>query len=107
MRRVAAVFLYGCAAALAATGGWALYQTLRNPRVPLAPPLVVARSPRVDGQASIVLGGDFAPTDAALPFVRAQGWTYPYLATATLLRDADVAFANLEAPVTTRGERFP
>jgi len=39
--------------------------------------------------------------------VRARGFRYPYEATADLVRAADVAFANLEAPVTERSERFP
>src|SRR5690349_9847741 len=106
MGRVAAVFLVG-GTAFGAAGGWALYETLHNPRVPLAAPAEVRRAPRAPGRAEVVLGGDFAPTDAAMPLVRAHGFTYPYLATAPILRDADVAFANLEAPVTARGERFP
>jgi poly-gamma-glutamate synthesis protein (capsule biosynthesis protein) len=88
-------------------GGWALFETLRNPQVPLADPRVLTRTPRESDDITIVLGGDFAPTDAAMPFIRAYGWQYPYRATAPLFADADIAFANLEAPVTTSTKRFP
>jgi capsule synthesis protein PGA_cap len=92
---------------LAATGGWALFETFWNPRVPLAAPRVVARTPREPGDITIVLGGDFAPTDAAMPLIREQGWRYPYRATAPIFADADIAFANLEAPVTWSTSRSP
>lgn len=95
------------ALALLAAGGWALFETLWNPRVPLAEPRVLARTPREADDITVVLAGDFAPTDAAMPQIRAEGWRYPYRATAPLFADADVAFANLEAPVTDSTKRFP
>jgi poly-gamma-glutamate synthesis protein (capsule biosynthesis protein) len=47
-----------------------------------------------------VFAGDFAPADAAMSAIRTAGYRYPYLRTDALIRGADVAFANLEAPVT-------
>lgn len=89
-----------------AAGAWVLFETLYDPRVPLAPPFVVKR-PRSGDEITIVLGGDFAPTDAAMPRIQERGWRYPYEATAGLLREADVALLNLEAPVTESDEPFP
>jgi len=42
-----------------------------------------------------------------MPAIRERGYQYPYEATAPILRGADVAFANLEAPVTESNDRFP
>jgi hypothetical protein len=91
---------------LLAAGAWATFWTFYNPDVPLAEPLVVQR-PATTEEVTIVLGGDFAPTDAAMPAIREHGYRYPYEATADILRSADVAFANLEAPVTESDEPFP
>lgn len=89
-----------------AAGALALFWTLYDPVVPLAEPLVVTRPAPVDGPVTVVLGGDFAPTDAALPSLQHRGYRYPYEATANLLRDADIAFANLEAPITRSDASF-
>ncbi len=89
-----------------AAGGWVLFEALYDPRVPLAPPLVVQRA-RAGDEITVVFGGDFAPTDAAMPLLREHGWRYPYEATAALLREADVSLLNLEAPVTESDDRFP
>lgn len=91
---------------VAVAGLWALFWTYYNPSVEPAPPLVVARKPRGD-RITVVLGGDFAPTDAAMETIRREGYDYPYRKTAHLLREADIAFANLEAPVTASDDRFP
>ena len=96
----------GLGAVLLAVGGWALFWTLYNPRVPLAEPVVVHR-PAPAGDITVVLGGDFAPTDAAMPVLREHGYRWPYEPTADIVRSADVSFANLEAPVTDSGDRFP
>src|SRR6185295_18349410 len=57
-------------------------------------------------EVTVLLGGDFAPTDAAMPFIRAHGYTYPYEATADLFRGADISFANLESPVSDSPDPF-
>ena len=41
-----------------AGGGWALYQTFRNPWVPLEDPRVVVRVPRDPAERTVVLAGD-------------------------------------------------
>lgn len=86
--------------------GWAVFTRLYNPKVPPAEPAVVER-PRLGERITVVLAGDFAPTDAAMPAIREKGWTYPYEATRWIFNEADVAFGNLEAPVTTSDDEFP
>ena len=44
---------------LLAAGSFALYETMRNPKVALLPPLVRARPPQGD-EVTVMLGGDFA-----------------------------------------------
>jgi poly-gamma-glutamate synthesis protein (capsule biosynthesis protein) len=96
--------LVGAGFAIAA--GWAVHATMHNPRVPLAEPRIVTR-PLRGGEITVLLAGDFAPTDAALPALAQHGYLYPYRATADLVRAADVSFANLEAPVTDSRVPFP
>jgi len=96
----------GFAAIVLGAGLWALWWTLYNPKVPLAEPIALFRDP-ARPEVTVLLAGDFAPTDAAMPILRERGWDYPYDATRDLFRSADVAFANLEAPVTDSDDRFP
>jgi poly-gamma-glutamate synthesis protein (capsule biosynthesis protein) len=100
--RAASRFLAGTAILAVAAAAFAIFQMHRNPRVALGDPIVVGRAPADPREVTIVLGGDFAPTDAAMPFIRKYGYTYPYAATGGLLQRADIAFANLESPVTAR-----
>jgi poly-gamma-glutamate capsule biosynthesis protein CapA/YwtB (metallophosphatase superfamily) len=86
-------------------GAWAVFWTFYNPRVALAPPLVIER-PRKEAVITLALAGDFAPADAAMSFIAREGYHYPYLATADVLRSADVSFANLESPVTESHQRL-
>ena len=106
LRRVLVGLAVALGVLLVAGGGWVLFMLFWNPRVPPAAPRVETRAPRSD-TVTVVLAGDFAPTDAALARIAREGWRAPYLGTADLLRDADVAFANLEAPVTESHDRFP
>ena len=48
-----------------------------------------------------------AEIDAAQPTLDDQGYQYPFTLTVDLVRDADLAVANLEAPITDGGVRFP
>ncbi|MFH2006634.1 MAG: CapA family protein [bacterium] len=84
---------------------WAVAWTLYNPSVPLAAPRIIHR-PRRGPDVTVLLAGDTAPHDKAVPRVRAKGYTYPYSATAELFRQADVSFFNLEAPVTRHPNKF-
>ncbi len=86
---------------------WALFWTFYNPTVDQAAPHVILRTPRHPGEVTVVLGGDFAPTDVSLQVIRRRGYRYPYLRTARILRGADVSFLNLESPVTTSSDQFP
>jgi len=73
--------------------------------VRVAEPVRVTRPARGD-IVTIALAGDFAPADQAMPLIAEHGYHYPYQATAEILRSADVAFANLEAPVTESRARM-
>ncbi|MBI2896903.1 MAG: CapA family protein [Deltaproteobacteria bacterium] len=107
-RRWALRTLTGLVVAGAGAGGWSAFWTLYDPEVRVAPPLVVVRPRRTtSARVRLALAGDFAPTDAAMKIIRRRGYRYPYEATARILRDADVSFANLEAPVTGSPEIFP
>ncbi len=92
---------------VAGVAAWALFWTYYDPAVTLGEPIFVSRPAPEGTEITLVLGGDFAPTDAAMPLIRARGYQYPYLATAGILASADVAFANLEAPVTDSNDAFP
>jgi poly-gamma-glutamate synthesis protein (capsule biosynthesis protein) len=76
------------------------------PATPLAP-LEIVRAPSVPGEATLLFAGDTAEADAALPILEARGFQYPFSLTVDLVRDADLAVANVEAPITDAGRRFP
>lgn len=101
VRKVAAVI----GGLLAAVGAYALFLAFYNPSVPLAPPLELTRHRR-GPEVTVLLAGDFAPTAYAMPNIEEHGYRYPYLATRAYFAAADVSFANLEAPITTREESF-
>jgi poly-gamma-glutamate capsule biosynthesis protein CapA/YwtB (metallophosphatase superfamily) len=105
IRRAFAVVGVAVGAILAVVGAWALIWTVYNPDVPSSEPLLLRR-PASSAEITVVLGGDFAPTDAAMPALRERGYRFPYEPTADILRSADVAFANLEAPVTASSLPF-
>src|SRR5581483_10710843 len=72
-----------------------------------AEPARLTRAPSVAGAATLVFAGDTAETDASLPTLEARGFEYPFSLTVDLLRDADLAVVNAEAPITDGGDRFP
>jgi poly-gamma-glutamate synthesis protein (capsule biosynthesis protein) len=82
---------------------------LWDPHVTVPPPVAVAlprpEEPRDD--LTILFGGDTAPTDLASDYLARYGHEYPFSATVDLLRSADLALVNLEAPVTEAAPRFP
>jgi poly-gamma-glutamate synthesis protein (capsule biosynthesis protein) len=90
-------------AAVLAVGvlGWTSWWMAARPRFDPMPPKIAVRPLRDARMIRLVFAGDFAPADAAMSVIREAGYRYPYLRTDTLLREADVAFANLEAPVTS------
>ena len=56
---------------------------------------------------SVVAVGDLLLGGSATEKVNREGFTYPFLKTKDLIQQADIAMANLEAPLTDRGEQHP
>ena len=55
---------------------------------------------------SSVAVGDLMMGGSALSIIRTKGSEYPFEPTKSILRTADIAMANLEAPFTLKGEPF-
>ena len=72
-----------------------------------AEPLVIARAPATPGEATLLFAGDTAEIDFALPRVEVLGLLYPFGSTLDLVRAADVAVANHEAPITDAAHPSP
>jgi poly-gamma-glutamate synthesis protein (capsule biosynthesis protein) len=79
----------------------------RDPQVARAEPVRISRAPALPGEATLLFAGDTAETDRALPVIEAHGVEYPFSLTVDLIRDADVAIVNHEAPITDGGREFP
>lgn len=61
-----------------------------------------AGTPAVDAPRVVLLAaGDIMPVQATAGLIASRGPDYPFARVAPLLRQADIAFANLEAPLTT------
>ena len=71
------------------------------------PPQKITRAPSVPGEATLLFAGDTAEIDAGESTFLRNGYEYPFTRTIDLIRDADVAIANAEAPITDGGRRFP
>jgi poly-gamma-glutamate synthesis protein (capsule biosynthesis protein) len=69
-------------------------------------PIVLQREPSLPGEATLLFAGDTAEVDKALPILSQKGFEYPFSLTVDLVRDADFAVANLEAPITDGGDRI-
>jgi poly-gamma-glutamate synthesis protein (capsule biosynthesis protein) len=72
-----------------------------------AEPIAIERPASVDGEATLLFAGDTAEIDDALPILEEKGFEYPFRDTIDLVRDADLAVANHEAPISDGGRRFP
>jgi poly-gamma-glutamate synthesis protein (capsule biosynthesis protein) len=70
-------------------------------------PVRLTRAPSVAGEATLLFAGDTGEVDAALPTLLEKGFEYPFSLTVDLVRDADLAVANLEAPITGGGDEIP
>lgn len=70
-------------------------------------PVRITRAPLAPGEATLLFAGDTAEADAALPTLQKRGFDHPFAATVDLVRAADVAIANLEAPITDGGDPIP
>lgn len=56
---------------------------------------------------SVVAVGDLLLGGSAADTVKRYGFTYPFVSTQNHIEQADIALANLEAPLTSRGEKHP
>lgn len=56
---------------------------------------------------SIVAVGDLLLGGSATKSVKHRGFAYPFEATGSMIKQADIAMANLEAPLTDGGEKHP
>jgi poly-gamma-glutamate capsule biosynthesis protein CapA/YwtB (metallophosphatase superfamily) len=77
------------------------------PRQLPAPADTAVEPTRSGDEVVLLFGGDTAPADAALPLLARHGYEYPFAPTVDLLRSADLAVVNLEAPVTERQQGLP
>lgn len=56
---------------------------------------------------SVVAVGDLLLGGSAAPHLERMGYGYPFLGTGDLIREADIALANLEAPLTESEKKHP
>jgi poly-gamma-glutamate capsule biosynthesis protein CapA/YwtB (metallophosphatase superfamily) len=68
------------------------------------PPPAAAPVADVNDAISIVAVGDIMLDGSARPELEKYGYDYPFERTRKILQGADLAFANLEGPLTNRGE---
>jgi poly-gamma-glutamate synthesis protein (capsule biosynthesis protein) len=99
--------LYALGGTLAFVGLHVALLMAHDPPARVAAPLQLTRPTRVDGDATILFAGDTGEVDAAEPTLKEKGYQYPFSLTVDLVRDADLAVANAEAPITDGGQRFP
>ncbi len=56
---------------------------------------------------TFVAVGDIMLAHRLEPFIKKYGPSYPYKYTAHIFKEADISFANLESPLSTKGEPVP
>ena len=78
-----------------------------DPREQPLDPVRITRPADRAGEATVLFAGDTAEADRALPSLVKHGYEYPFSLTVDLVRDADLAVANAEAPITDGGRPFP
>ena len=87
---------------------WIWHWALWSPNTDVPPPVVSKLERHEESSSARVLFlGDFAPTDAAMPYIEKRGYGYPFDATRALLGSYDAVVANLEAPITTSDRKWP
>jgi poly-gamma-glutamate capsule biosynthesis protein CapA/YwtB (metallophosphatase superfamily)/outer membrane protein assembly factor BamB len=72
--------------------------------LPMPPPVPLPGIGRVEGEAILVFLGDVAPGRSMEAQLARFGPAYPWLGLQPLLREADLAVANLECVLTTQGK---
>jgi gamma-polyglutamate biosynthesis protein CapA len=98
------------AALVAFVALWGLVVGTWHPRkdaLASAEPQTLERAPSTAGEATLLFAGDTALADLTLPLVEERGWLYPFGSTIDLVRGADVAIVNHEAPITDGGTPSP
>ena len=67
-----------------------------------------SEKPDISGKHTIVGVGDIMLSGSAKPLLRKKGYDYSFedVELSKLIRNADLAFANLECPVTKKGTEF-
>ena len=58
-------------------------------------------------EITLVAVGDIMLAHRLKPFIEKYGPSYPYKYIAYILKEADISFANLESPLSTKGEPVP
>ncbi len=58
-------------------------------------------------EITLVAVGDIMLAHRLEPFIEEYGPLYPYKYTAHIFKEADISFANLESPLSTKGEPVP
>ncbi len=58
-------------------------------------------------EITLVAVGDIMLAHRLEPFIEEYGPSYPYKYTAHIFKEADISFANLESPLSTKGEPIP
>ncbi|HEY3315460.1 MAG TPA: CapA family protein [Bacillota bacterium] len=59
------------------------------------------------GEVTLVAAGDILLDRGVAAQTKVHGWSYPLARVASRLKSADLAFANLEGPITDRGVGLP
>ena len=108
MKRVARAL--GLLVALSAMATVVVVAASRLPRADVTaipPPVVIERSPRHAGSATLLFLGDTGLGDAATSTLNERGYRFPFIPTRELLGTADLVVANHEMPISDGGRRFP
>ena len=58
-------------------------------------------------EMTLVAVGDIMLAHRLRPFIEEYGPSYPYKYTAHIFKETDISFANLESPLSTKGEPIP
>jgi poly-gamma-glutamate synthesis protein (capsule biosynthesis protein) len=97
----------GALAFLALHCGFLMMYNPRSAAADHAAPRRIARAPLLLGETTVLFAGDTAEAEFAMPVLLAEGFRYPFSRTDDLVRSADLAVVNAEAPITDSTRVFP
>ena len=103
-RRLLAIAL---SALLALAAAWTAFWCLCDARIEVPAPAALRIRAHRAGGSRVMFLGDFAPADAAVPYLERFGFDYPFALTATRLAAYDAVVANLESPITGSDAKWP